>query len=123
MRVRLGWLILVLALVACEDPSPRLSPLPDQALVLAFGDSLTAGQGAKAGQGYPAVLEDLIGHRVIASGVPGEVSAAGLRRLKGVLDRYQPDLIIICHGGNDLLRRMPRSALRNNLGRHGQARA
>ncbi len=110
-------LILVLVLAACggEDDEVRLTALPNQALVLAFGDSLTHGTGAPPEASYPAVLEGLIGRRVIRAGVPGEITAAGLKRLPGLLDRYHPALVIICHGGNDILRRRDRRTTIANL--------
>lgn len=101
-------------LAACEK-TPRLSPLAGDAVILAFGDSLTHGTGAGTEETYPVVLAGLLGREVVNAGVPGEVSAAGLKRLPELLAEYQPALVILCHGGNDFLRRLDREALIGNL--------
>jgi len=108
--------VLLFAVTGCSD-QPALSPIPKDATILAFGDSLTYGTGVPASQSYPAVLQTLTGHEVFRSGVPGEVSTAGLERLASVLREVRPDLVILCHGGNDILRRMPGSATQSNLHR------
>ncbi|WP_245523308.1 arylesterase [Syntrophotalea carbinolica] len=97
---------LAMLAAGCRDRTPRLQPLPAQAVILAFGDSITAGNGAPGDASYPAKLQELTGWQTINAGVPGEISAEGARRLPGVLRRYHPDLVVLCHGGNDLLRRM-----------------
>lgn len=97
------------------DSGPRIAPFGQDAVVLAFGDSLTYGTGSTAGHSYPEVLADLLGRPVINGGVPGEISAAGLKRLPGVLDSYGPTLVILCHGGNDFLRRLDQEETNRNL--------
>jgi acyl-CoA thioesterase-1 len=102
-------------LAGCSSAEPVLSPLAPDAVVLAFGDSLTYGTGAGTEQSYPEVLARLSGREVLNFGVPGEVSQAGLQRLPELLDEYQPDLLLLCHGGNDLLRKLSVTQLQQNL--------
>ena len=64
-----------------------------------------AGNGVAQINSYPAVFSQETGYKVINAGLPGEITAAGVLRLLGLLQRYNPDLVIICHGGNDILRR------------------
>jgi acyl-CoA thioesterase I len=98
--------------VACER-SP--GALPEGAVILAFGDSITYGTGADEGEGYPAVLERLLGRQVVNAGVPGETSAEGLERLPGVLAEVQPSLVILCHGGEDMTQGLDAGQLIANL--------
>ncbi len=100
-------LLCLLALCsACSKPVPHLTRLAPDAVILAFGDSLTFGSGANTSESYPAVLAELTGRRVINAGLPSELSTAGAQRLDALLDREQPQLLILCHGGNDLLRKL-----------------
>jgi len=113
---RIGALLAALFLVAsgCSQQS-KMAPLPADAVLLAFGDSLTYGTGANEEESYPAQLARLTGRRVMREGVPGEVSEAGLARLPAVLDEHRPRLLLLCHGGNDFLRRLPREKAAENV--------
>ena len=98
-------MLCILLTAGCSDDAPRLPLLTESDTVLAFGDSLTRGTGAPRGQGYPEILATLIDHPVVNAGVPGELAATGRARLASVLDEVRPALLLLCHGGNDLLRR------------------
>ena len=107
-------LFLTSLLTACGNSS-SLTPLSDDAVILAFGNSLTFGTGTTQDKSYPAVLQKLSGRTVINAGVPGELSAEGLARLPGLLDKHNPDLLILIHGGNDMLRKKNLDRTAENL--------
>ena len=99
---------------SCSD-DPVLQPIAANATVLAFGDSLTYGTGTSRDKAYPAALETLIKRKVVNAGVPGEISEKGLTRLPDLIRQHRPALIIICHGGNDILRHLKLEKTRDNI--------
>ena len=107
--------LLSIILMAASPPSAR-------PLVLAFGDSLTAGYGLDQGFGFaPQLQETLRRHGVAATvidgGVSGDTSEAGKARLGWTLDGLvrKPDLVILELGSNDMLRGLDPALTQNNL--------
>lgn len=115
MKALITCMLPALLLTACSAESARLTPLPAEAKVLAFGDSLTYGTGAPPGQGYPVFLSGLIARTVINAGVPGETTAGGKNRLPGILDRHRPALMLLCLGANDMLQGLDEKTAADNI--------
>jgi acyl-CoA thioesterase I len=102
-----------------------LAAFPAQAadkLILAFGDSLTAGYGLSATESYPAQLQAQlrqqgISVRVHNAGVSGDTTSGGRARLGWVIASLKttPDLVILCLGANDSLRGVDPKLTRANL--------
>lgn len=84
-----------------------VNPDPSGTNLIAFGDSLTAGEGVAAGSGedYPARLAAAIGRPVLNRGARGDTSADALRRLETDVLAADPRIVMVLLGGNDLLRR------------------
>ena len=136
--LRLCLLTIPCLLAACSDrsaqqpPQTRQSPAaispatpadPDAAparpRIVAFGDSLTAGLGLLEQEAYPAHLQrriDEVGYKfeVVNAGLSGDTSAGGLRRLDWALEG-DVRVLIIAFGGNDGLRGLPVSQMKDNL--------
>ena len=108
-------MIIVVTGLPVRASGAGLPLLAKDAVILAFGDSLTFGTGAAPGESYPAVLERLVGRRVVNEGIPGEITGEGLARLPEVLKREKPALLILCHGANDLLRFLDKRQAAANL--------
>lgn len=109
------FLFAIVTTVFCACSQNSLDPIPQNGVILAFGDSLTAGIGTDKANAYPSVLAQLSGREVINAGVSGEVTAQGVDRLKHLLKKTQVDLIILLEGGNDILRNLPATETKNNL--------
>lgn len=115
MRRFAAWCAAAALLAACGDSIPPLPAVGQGEVIVAFGDSLTYGTGAGAQESYPEVLSQLIGRTVIGAGIPGEQTADGLRRLEYILEEHQPKILLLCLGGNDMLRKVDASVTESNL--------
>ena len=104
--------------------SGSLPPAPAAAqeqrpVIVALGDSLTAGAGVVSEQSYPALLQGELerrglAYRVVNAGISGDTTAGGLARIGSVL-RLKPEWVIVELGANDGLRGLPIEATRANL--------
>ena len=109
--------IIMSALLLTSCSKVKLPTLQQGDVIVAFGDSLTAGYGVDDNQSYPAILESLTGHKVINAGITGETTTQGLARFQSVLDEHNPALIIVLEGGNDVLQKVPVGIIYSNLKR------
>lgn len=106
---------LLALLAACS--ADKAEPLPPGTVVLALGDSLTAGYGLTTGQAWPALLAEKTGWQVVNGGVSGDKTGDALARLPALLDEHAPKLVLVTLGGNDMLRKLPEEQTRGNLAR------
>jgi acyl-CoA thioesterase-1 len=113
-----GGIALVLALIVVAWPSKysRVRNLDSRGTnIIAFGDSLTAGYGAPAGEDYPSKLSSMIGTTVVNAGVSGDTTQSALARVdQDVLSR-DPRIVIVGLGGNDFLGSVPIATTESNL--------
>ena len=116
-----------------SNSRPAVAPdVPDtRPVIVAFGDSLTAGQRVGRSETYPAFLQREfdkrgMGFRVINEGISGDTTAVALSRID-VAIAHQPKWVILALGANDGLRGLPLDAMERNLreiiGQFGQAGA
>jgi acyl-CoA thioesterase-1 len=116
MRVILSLLLFVFGLIA-PGASANESPV-----LLILGDSLSAGYGMDREQSWVNLLdirlkESGFSYSILNSSISGDTSQGGLSRLPRLLDRYQPEIVIIELGGNDGLRGINPGITRENMTR------
>jgi len=97
-------------------PAPKIANLSSRGTnIIAFGDSLTAGYGANAGEDYPSRLSAMIGTPVINAGVSGDTTESALARVDTDVAARDPRIVIIGLGGNDFLRGVAIGTTESNL--------
>lgn len=107
-------ILLVFLLVACSD-APRYEALTPGTVVLAFGDSVTYGTGARRGEDYPTRLARRSDWEVVNAGIPGDTAGAARSRIETLLKETDPALVIVELGGNDFLRRRSEKEVKEDL--------
>ena len=127
------WIVLLMCLlgVACTQPETPTSvqkapatpvpvaPVDSRPVIVAFGDSLSAGFGADNGQSFPDYLQKLLDkkgykYRVVNQGISGDTTMGGRMRT-GVAVELTPAIVILELGGNDGLRGLPLKQTADNL--------
>ncbi len=109
-------LVCLLALLAACS-SKKAEPLPPGSVVLALGDSITAGYGLVPEQAWPTLLAGKTGWKIVNGGVSGDKSGDALARLPALMEEHAPTLVLVTLGGNDMLRKTPEEETRGNLAR------
>jgi lysophospholipase L1-like esterase len=105
----------VLMILTLTKKETNAMTLTSNDTILAFGDSLTYGFGARSEESYPTRLSVLSGYKVINAGVIAEASDEGLKRLPQLLEEGSIKLMILCFGGNDIMQKRSMSSLKQNL--------
>lgn len=114
-RLWVATIAVLIVLSGCGGKTPQLPKLGPGDVVLAFGDSLTYGTGATGDESYPSVLAQLTGRKIIREAIPGETTSQGMRRLPSALEAHKPKLVLLCLGGNDMLRKVDDATIASNL--------
>jgi acyl-CoA thioesterase-1 len=101
------------------EPAPIIRQDDARPVIVALGNSISAGFGVPAGQSFPDHLQRELDrrdlkYRVVNAGISGDTTSGGLSRLDSVLSQ-KPEMVIVELGGNDGLRGLPIAATRRNL--------
>jgi acyl-CoA thioesterase-1 len=88
--------------------------------ILVLGDSLSAEYGIARGSGWVALLEQRLQQEklniaVVNASISGDTSSGGKNRLADLLQKHQPQILIIELGANDALRGLSLKASEANF--------
>ncbi|MBK1682951.1 arylesterase [Rhodoferax fermentans] len=97
-----------------------MSSPPAGPTIVVLGDSLSAEYGIKRGSGWVALLEkklttEKIAANVVNASISGDTTSGGRARLGALLDKHQPNLVVIELGANDALQGLPLALTQGNL--------
>ena len=112
-----GMKLLQVLLLCVVSFAARAAEAP---VILVLGDSLSAGYGISAEQGWVSLLarrlkDQGFPHRVVNASISGDTTAGGLSRLPAALDKHKPAIVLIELGANDGLRGQPVAKMKANL--------
>ena len=107
----------IILLNSCQNQFTNITNIDRQlaAKIVVLGDSITAGYGLKPEQAYPYLLSQKLNLEIINRGVSGDRTTDGLARLSEDILREKPGIVIIGLGGNDFLKKVPKTVTEQNL--------
>ena len=107
----------VILLNSCQSKFTNITNINSVAgeKILILGDSITAGYGLQPEQAYPYLLSQKLNLPIVNRGVSGDKTADGLARLSADILTENPWMVIIGLGGNDFLKKVPKTATEQNL--------
>jgi acyl-CoA thioesterase-1 len=122
MRFNIYLLLIAFSFVpvsAFAEDSPAVIQ-DKEPVIIVLGDSLSAAYGMEINQSWPSLLQEGLSengyaHRVFNSSITGDTTQGGLARLPRLLEKHQPDIVILELGGNDGLRGLPIEVTGSNL--------
>ena len=112
---RLAAVLAATLAAGCGRSWPITNAAPSGTNVIALGDSLTQGYRVDPGQGWPERLSAIVGRPILNRGVSGDTTGDALARLERDVLSQEPRIVLVCLGGNDMLRRMPADQQFDNL--------
>ncbi|HNA04146.1 MAG TPA: arylesterase [Rhodocyclaceae bacterium] len=107
--------VICVAMLLSGCSRPREERLAPGSVVLALGDSITAGYGIARDRAWPAQLAARSNWTIVNAGASGDTTSGALARLPELLEEHLPKLVIVEIGGNDMLRRIDAHQIESNL--------
>jgi len=119
MKRRVSLVALLVAILLCAAAQPKSEAKEQEMVIVALGDSLTAGLGLPQSESFPAKLEATLkaqGRNVtmVNAGVSGDTVSAALDRLDWALPP-NTSAVIVELGGNDALQGIPSAEIETSL--------
>jgi acyl-CoA thioesterase-1 len=113
--------IIGLSIIGCNNDTPDNVDEDVEDVIVCLGNSLTAGYGATTPKiddktkSYPAYLQKKVNIPVFNAGVSGNTSAQALARVDDEVLSWNPKIVIIEIGGNDIFQSKPFSETKTNM--------
>jgi len=119
MKRRVSLVALLVAILLCAAALPKSEAKEQETVIVALGDSLTAGLGLPQSESFPAKLKATLKAQgrnvtVVNAGVSGDTVSAALDRLDWALPP-NTSAVIVELGGNDALQGLPPAEIEASL--------